>query len=46
MKTKTNVRAGAITLNHNQTGASGLRVRTAAKAGFHFVRVLDKPTPK
>jgi hypothetical protein len=33
MKTKTNLKAGALTVNHNQTLAAGLRVKTAVKAG-------------
>jgi hypothetical protein len=33
MKIKTNVKAGGITNNHNQT-AAGLKVRTNVKAGW------------
>jgi hypothetical protein len=33
MKIKTNVKAGGVTSNHNQTMARGLKVRTAIKAG-------------
>jgi hypothetical protein len=33
MNTKTNLKAGAITSNHNQTHATGLRVKTQVKAG-------------
>ena len=33
MKTRTNVKAGGLTANHNQTVASGLHVKTAVKAG-------------
>jgi hypothetical protein len=33
MKVKTNVKAGAIALNHNQTMIRGLKVKTNVKAG-------------
>jgi hypothetical protein len=33
MKIKTNVKAGGVRLNHNQTAARGLKVRTNVKAG-------------
>ncbi len=33
MQTKTNLKAGALTQNHNETLASGLRVKSAVKAG-------------
>ena len=33
MKTKTNVNAGALVPNHNQTLANGLRVRTSLNVG-------------
>jgi uncharacterized protein (DUF302 family) len=33
MKVRTNVKAGKLATNHNQTMAKGLRVRTNIKAG-------------
>jgi hypothetical protein len=33
MKVKTNVKAGGLTTNHNQTAARGLKVKTNVKAG-------------
>jgi hypothetical protein len=42
MKTKTHIRAGALTYNHNETlvrdsaKGKGLRVKTHVKAGFVF----------
>ena len=42
MRLKTNVKAGAIALNHNQTVTRRLKVRSGVKAGkvtmqdFHF----------
>jgi hypothetical protein len=32
MKTKTNVKAGGLSTNHNETLASGLQVKTGVKA--------------
>jgi len=34
MKIKTNVKAGGVTLQHNQTLAKGLKVKTGVKAGL------------
>jgi len=48
MTIKTKLHAGRISTNHNETAASGLRVRTAVKAGkvtmqdFHFVAQATK----
>jgi len=33
MKIKTNVKAGGVTLQHNQTVARGLKLKTGIKAG-------------
>ena len=37
MKIKTNVKAGGVTLQHNQTLAKGLKVKTGVKAGPEIV---------
>jgi len=41
MKIKTNVKAGKIALNHNQTVSRGLKVKSGVKAGK--VQVHDIP---
>jgi hypothetical protein len=35
MKIKTNMKAGALSGNHNQTVTRGLKVKTNIKAGVH-----------
>jgi hypothetical protein len=37
MKIKSNVKAGALSPNHNQTVARGLKVKTNVKAGLIIV---------
>jgi type VI protein secretion system component Hcp len=51
VKIKTNVKAGGITMQHNQTVVRGLKVKTNVKAGkvqmqdFHFTAKVNKSTP-
>lgn len=51
MKIKSNVKAGGITMQHNQTAIRGLKVKTNVKAGkvqmqdFHFTSTVSKSTP-
>jgi hypothetical protein len=50
MHVKTNVKAGAIAINHNEApvraAARGLKVQTGVKAGLHFMARLSKSSPK
>ena len=48
MRIKTTVKAGGISMQHNQTISSGLRVKTNVKAGaedIHFTMKVTKSTP-
>jgi hypothetical protein len=41
MTRKTSAKTGACNSNHNETMVSGLRVRTAVKAGMVVTKVTD-----
>ncbi len=43
MEIKTNVKAGALTQNHNQTAARGMKVKSRVKAGIISVSTPDEP---
>jgi hypothetical protein len=45
MKVKTNVKAGGVSLNHNQKAARSLKVRSGAKAGSPTLP-LPPPAPQ
>jgi hypothetical protein len=44
LSVQTRVKAGRISTNHNQT-ATGLRVKSRVKAGFHFTSVVSVSSP-
>jgi hypothetical protein len=46
MRIKSKVKAGGISMQHNQTVTRGLRVKTNIKAGFHFVKRENSPSPQ